>query len=75
MVAIHPCAEEAPILIIALLAEDADTEAEHTRPRKMIERYAANQPSYDFSGLIGTERDFFFGSDDPWGPVNQVDHH
>jgi hypothetical protein len=75
-VAFHPRAQEAPIFIVALFAKNSHTQAEQTRPRKVIERHAADQHLHGLAaGVVLAELDLLFSADEARRAVDQIDDH
>ena len=74
-VTVHSGAQEAPLLIVALLAEDADAQSHQTRPGEMIERHPTDEPFDGFSRPVLIDDDLLFDADDPRGSIDQIDDH
>src|SRR5262245_53132561 len=53
-VTIHARAQKAPVFIISLLAEDSHPQTQQTRPRKVIERYAADHHLHGSASFISS---------------------
>jgi hypothetical protein len=71
-----PAAQKLAVTVGADFAEHADLESQHARPSEMVEHQAADRRTFHRAVVVmGVERDFLLGVNEPRRAVEQVHHH
>src|SRR4029453_17600881 len=73
--AVHRGAQEAPVLVVGLTAEDARSKAERCRPAEVVQHDAAGEGAHRAAALEIAQDRLLVGAEQLGDAVDAIDHH